>query len=1126
MTLFRLFLFIFILVAVAAVLLFVTNGYGAAMTLAWLLTFAIITWPRDQGPRIFSAFVLTAVILVFVSLKAPDQVFESLFFGLASLVERVFGEEPATGLFNWLEQRSEAGLLPNGELDLFKLFGQVSLLAAYLVGAFFFAPLYRFVVRPLGIGGLERETVVIAFLRKPAVRVAFAAVFLSCLLIVMLVPRVSNAMSEGWALPFPVFGPTGSPEHIADKLFGLIWAPVVILCAELFAAGSNTSSGLDPLAKLLRSAGRDPKLRAEDAFNDLTRRFGPPALLIDFALPSVQEESKPLAKEDIETNTATGSNSLRWAQEIMLDRLNLDLPVTEAFRSELEKVQSTLNKNDTKDLLLFEDALSFQRLDIFATILRALRDKGMGVLVLSSRENLQIVSRHIKEAETRINSAMGSHWQRLSLGEMPRVNDAVLYGTVEELNPREFRKGEIYDGFLARLGGVMIFDAQTIDFTLLYDRIGLLRDALGEEYERLLITVQGGPMFDFDQWVGRPLFRDGRVTRVNLKQAQSGKRFVTVWNPDPGLTDDFHDAVSDLMPAGARDVPMLMAPQLVIAEHNLATAIHDPAGNEQLKAWTDARDRVSLSKARLNIGLTNVARDAVKRQKSDQEAAILVRDDGNLAATLMRDPVGDRVDDALVQIVTRPSDPFRDVVVGALQDHARDRHRDEFTMPALKKYLPRVPNEPAGLRDALRYIASRFLAADQNRISESELRKIIEERLRLIPLVAAMTDLETKARLKIDADAASLTHWFKRVFNETIPFIDASSRHHQRRIQATQTEPLGRIVAGEVNKVFLILDLDKPVMTLPKQDQGLTYEAGGLINFGRPRRSDRTLDNAVMEDTGITSHRLERAGDDFRLTPSGGQSGAVDHPHQMAFERHYSIGNVSLTGQNDSTRQLVFVPMFAQCKRHSPRMHDMARPETLPVEISDPYTPEWLAQFGCVLFARPGDENANAPSIALALALTLDTVLSRKFPSIAPRLAVVSPNLVPPNTTDIDTEDADDETTLQIDLTYLPPSIGRLELVDKARENIAACVRYKDRELAEGDRIELMIIEDADHSLGVIGILKNELDDIKSDLFEVWKDLLEHCAAQNACPYTKPKLGLRPDYARALALLTRGRDDD
>ena len=949
-------------------------------------------------------------------------------------------------------------------------------LAVYIIGLFGVTSVLEVVRRGLKLYG-NRGTGIAEFEDRVQMRLGTLGVHWSCgmiwagiLGVMMALPRISDQITS-WLGDLENLGEIGAYYQ------GILWMGPALLFGELFAAGRPTE----------KQTAQSPAKRRKRRISQIADRTEAlyKNLLSVFSLMGIEEGTQKIEEPIFEKQRSD------WVASVMAGRAAQGLKTGAPLEAALREIDRALARKDGLRGVILQDDLSAQKLDILASILREFRSRGLSLLVISSAPRLTAIVEFFREAEARINSALASFWRPFSGTDDWPTYDVVVYSTLEELSTEDFRidHSPHFAAFLARLGGVFILDAHTLDFTLLGQKINLIDDIVLNPSRRkadYFICVQGARMMDFEEGIRRVL--PGASTYLGLEGLPHGqapgdqsRTFKAIFDP---LTVPEASVRAQLKEANnSEDLPKTAAVLKFLDTEKAQSALLDPMNIEILQGW----QRLCRDLATSQIDRTRVIDDLPKPVPLEGEIApevVMVRDTGNLASFYTGHPRGHAPNPGIVLAFADPG-PYNRMLKAEIE--RIQANPEKVLNRSLDRYLPRIPASPVGFQDTFRYLAARFLAAPNNTLAEEEIRRVIEEGLADL-LAAGLRDTTEDAapQLFFNVDVDGLSRWFTKVFGQSPDFVKQPSQYHRREIRCRDETFLRHLVTGGH---YRISATDDNELVLPVGDEGLTFADGSVVNAFNTR------------------YTFQRSGEGYKLDTSQAINQNLDVSPREIFARRYRIEDVDLCGDLRNYKASPLLRFFAQVERVSTRRFERRGSAWRQVEeLTSGKAHKWFAPGLLLRFpVREGDE-IEPPAAAMALGLTLSTFLEQKFTSVSHRLPVLLPQVDVLGTPDAD--------------SGFSPEIGRLELGDLARE-----ILFEKEIQGAKASVDLILLEEADHALGVLQAIQNNVNSDEVDIMPVWRDLLAHCQTEvenGMTPYQMAELGdLRPDFKGALNLLER-----
>ena len=975
---------------------------------------------------------------------------------------------------------------------------QFLLLLAYIVAAWVFIKLVSVTYRLLPYRGqswLDRENELWQdFLEKIGVRMAIgtaAACIGLCYSLIPLIVEHELFVSKSGRI---------DPTFSGHLLYSIPWVGMAIFGFEVL--------GTDNLRKRQSEAKTDKKIFDFDKlFKRLNSEFGSGAILGSGAIPAdnaMQEcprSSRPgwvaeLEREFSDKNSNSGEHGVQ---------------VTEVLAAELAKIEEQLRSQEPAPVII-EESLTEQKLAIFASILRHCRDRGKSSLVILDYKKVDGVVEGLRKAESELNHPIAAEWHRISTNSTPRFPDCVLFGTVDEIDEQLFAVSQHYQPgsaagrlrpVLDRLGTVLILEVQSIDIAQVGLKLELLRRSVGEaKFRSLNFVAQAEEMESFSDGISNTLFRrklNQSPIKVRLAPSREFKKRVIVWDYDVNKRENYKQA--------DRSQPMFCGPMAAIAASE-AAIIHIAKDRE---AGFPHGKYVSAKVEAVPSG----------RNNNGLPAVYMERDQGNLATALAREMTGARHGGALLNILSEPS-PFRSQLLSVIRGENGDIAEAVGNKEVLKPFVPKVPDAVGGLREVMRTLAYAFLAAPGQKLTEQEIRTIIEGFKKYNCMFSDTVQIENGKlrKFEIEVLASSLTRLFHKTTGVQVVLNETIEENYQRSIEAAHREQLNQVAHGNVIEVQCGSD----VLRFPEADEGLDFSNDVHVVLNR------------------TPYRMNKTWGRRGYTLISDKSNQYwDNAGRYVYSRNYEINNVHLIGaMRQSWYTVGLVHMDVRRKtvgRHF--VHSAPGKTTHTGETLREIEHDWFAQAAVMRFrlthreaneadteaANSSGEHKTAKSSVSAheskiclvntMCITLQDVLKQKFPSVAHRLAVASPQ----GRQALSRRPGDPAglagiCCIDIERTQLEIIRHHFEL-----QHIGENLTDIDHE-EENDIVELFVIEDSDSDLGVVWHLRQSAGNRPEGVLRTWIDFLEYCANAPVDPYGRNrKFGFQMNYESAFSIV-------
>ena len=1087
-----------VLLLAIAVLFLIGFAAGSLAILALFVVLVCYAQRSFADPirHVWSAVLFLALVLAlafaFPVRDLANALAEGLFWvadGLDALLAPWFETNLALGLEAFLMWPIDG--MGNGAA-VFVLFAmQTALALLYLFAGTAITAVWNLLRRAMGKRDApsldERYAAILLALAKPGFRGMFlAAAFATALVVAVYLGLLMNDLAPAWLRV---------PAEVRTVALSVLWIGPLVFFIEMYKAGKVTSALLDDDARQDAAAVKLGTL--EWLEHDLMSE-SPAGTLIGYG--RVLRDPK---QETVHTGDGVADTG-GWRAEIAAELSTAGyavLPELDRSLAEIEKALDLADKSGQPEpqkegsAVLIQETLTEQKLLILSAMVRFFRDRGRAVLVLADQTRIGHIAHRLQDAEATISTAVASSWHRLAaLGNKP-ANDCILYGAPEEIDERMFqteegdRLGHQLTEALDRLGAVFVLEAHAIDMAQLQIKLQLLRSSLGgSTFEETFVLVQSEPMDALQESLRNGSLHGHRWPEISLSpKGDTTSRMVIV------------DYATDRETAyGAETGAPMVAWHLARVErHGHGITLLDEPELELKNSWLRLWDRIPGSERRTPPqDKPPLAFEAIPQDRDAPFGphVFIERDDGNLATCLMRDLASPRLGqnaepvaiDALNIVLSEPS-PYRDFMLSALGaggSAGGDLSAQMFDSYAVRRFLPRAPDLAEGPGEVLRMLLFRFLAARKQELTEDEIKEVLRNK----KLVLEDHTTGRQQDFIIGTNAVDLTDAFKRVFGADVPFEDRPPEHYRRMVRATSIRELQAIVhQGQLGVPIGAADsLRQQYFSVA--DEGLVFSTGTRLVMERQAY--------VFDKIGPDRYRLKAATDDATMF--------IDDVPRDAFSKTYHLCSIEL-----SERQISLLPrrssgmVFFRADRAS---HMHYRLNLLdPAQVEDKgkashRRDNWFCQTMAFRFAV---EEAEAEDTARALCLTLQHLLRKKFPNVAPRVSVVSPQANPPAGAS----------------ARLLAEIAAVEIGEATHEALRTSLRFTSED--HGDRlmsIELLVIEDADHSLGVASSLK--YSEGEGGILKLWEDFLSYCANASEDPFAY--LAGRddaPDYAAAYRAL-------
>ena len=895
-------------------------------------------------------------------------------------------------------------------------------------------------------GYKERLGVITRWLKKPAVRAYLLTWWVMGIALLLAHVFFVEVMAGfytwlyGYIVPN---GPAVTRIHVVDALLGFPWTVAILVALDLWLVKLLQDGTLQSPLQLWTSYRKSPSLEAAQK-----------------ALQAFGTDEKGLVLSQARTRRA--KQGLPPDRRVTIDpwqtELTEELNQSNYQPSDMQKetIGRISRALDDRKPILLEETLTDLKLVIIASIIRRARDRGESILLLVEPDRLADLSKRLQDAELVIGSLMASNWHRLTNHNRPRSGETILYGTVDELEAVHFTSVESGDNsstfghFIARLGCVIVLEAQAIDFSQLRLKLLLLKYRLGDAHmKEVQFVIQSQPMCNLNDSLTNAIFGGSGPEVVSVADHQSQTTWVTVFDVDGTKRDRMArvsgDSPGDSFAYARPAIASLNALQLSVS-------ILDIGAREPIKAWRELNEalRDPTGETALKTAPISVVGVPGSETSDTGTAVFLMNDGGNLSSALMRD-LGSRGESEVLYLILSESNAYRDFIMASLK--GKDVAQFYMQKQANAPFLAVFPDRPFFLREVLVMLAYRFRVARDRRLLETEVDQLLTEQFNAKPLMSNTEILEPVGNDMVGAGGNftlvanrpdRIQHVFMRLFGVTLVFRRGRDELRRNCLDcAGFEEQLEKIIKGRTVSVS---------------------QAGGGLEFRLPAadvglklapQSPLAIENSYFTVSSAGPGRLE-----LEVSTSGLKHLGV--MRREVFVRNYQITGAFMLHRPDVTiqGQFTFLAAHLDMQRKSVARHSYVEgTEEATALIGQPPTHKWVAFAGLLTFSCASPRKV---AVTVALMLTLETVLRHRFPAVAHRISVGS---------------ADIDARLQ---QRLRPELARVS--QAASVEAMAFLHPRD------DEIRIIVIEDADHSLGIV----TELD--KAEVTEAWRAFVCHCA--------------------------------
>lgn len=711
--------------------------------------------------------------------------------------------------------------------------------------------------------------------------------------------------------------------------------------------------------------------------------------------------------------------------------------------------------------VLIPEELAKAHLAVLAELIQSCHDHGGVVLVIAPSWTLGRVRRALEAAGEKDWTDITQRWVDLTEGPLDSAQQYnVVFASDEVLEPRLLSRAQKDPGVqrvLTMLRMVVVLDFHLLEAAMLRLRLRRLRWLTQEqtvrvvcqsEYRESLLTAVGNTF--------APLTAN-RFQAFEVAVTHPATRHLVVWNNDwPTL-----EALFEHEHEGVPDQPIELAPLLARmarkSDFQVEPAFIDAAGRWDQAVWD-----------RLIPGFISTS---VSNYPGRDVLCMIVEDRGNLIDAVLQYRNYHGVDKYILMVVSRRY-ALRDWFLSLLKEN------DKFLNPL----RPIAPDPQGGLTEVAMILAAEFQFSARP-VPQSKVISLFEE-----------VKPATAEAFGLFPTQAGLDRLFKRVNGpeQGLSTEPKPDRHHDINFVRPPGIPAPR------EPLLSIATEEAPGLHLAPGDHGLRYAQGTTLhNGGRvyqisqvdiDHRQKIRATNAQAALPSRTSYLFHR------------QYAVSFEPGHVVLETGGQLQNNAVVGI-DHRRAALRGEIDRLTGAIAPIDETSTSPITAPWRATDiRATPRHVAMllWRLELSELQADSNLlggdRAAATAFTLAATLQDVLSSLFPTHAHRIAVVSPQAGPCVNAAIQPMDAATDAQIErFPIDFYPRLVERLppKSTNRPRNNPAIDAASVERAItamlagagrtdatedpdAPRQILDLLVIEDSDHDLGVVHALDND----------------------------------------------------
>jgi hypothetical protein len=856
---------------------------------------------------------------------------------------------------------------------------------------------------------------------------------------------------------FKLFGFNPGADRLATYLGTHAAIPVVaviILMASMVAPFGRRGKRVDPVAADPAPALRKPKVRL--MFDEFRKRQ---AVKYSAHLPRREDNrlsSQPFRTEIEEIPHLRGVVARRKSVNDVV-RLSECFEALNGYDRHV-----TDPKGKVPPCLFVEDTLLDFKLIPLAMMAARHLELGRTVLIISAK-------RRLAGLKDRFGFALTDFLGQSSFVE--GMDEPAIYSGAPRILYSEPATiiDRLTDGsqhpFFRDLGLVLVLDGHLLDVLELGRmRRALTRVQLSDGARLAQLVFQSEPVENQRAALSNTLLTDRErqesTIQTTLVTQPGAAQNVLVWDYSKSEREGFGKTGEAL---DVTDKPLFWPPARDWRQEGAPLQVIDEAGDEDRESWTGLKQS-SLESS--NFEVNPIGRYLAHGSYIGWEnAGFVERDNGNLASALVRDVAAPGKGESLIQILSDPV-PAREMILARVRAKQGSEIGFEDQKTLVTGYLPALPDTVKGIREMLQEIATEFLVTPDG-VDARVLLGIVQGclmRFDQMEFRFGANGNETGDDLKHVVSAEQLNRLFERVggmrpFSGKHPLDHPEESH---RVVCDDLRGMYRVAFGEGLRARGI-----PDFVLPRVDYGQSYHRdarisynGQLFNISAVEPGLGTFSAAVVRsDAGIDGRRKWVFGKAYAL------SGAK--PGQPHLTRH--LGSCFLLA--DFTRTVRFKAEQARIEPGS-----KARPS----QITPPIRHDGKLAEG-VYLRLPAGKSGQVEQVAKALCLSLMDIIDLKFPAVAHRVAVLSPQVSGQHSLDSSFEEI------------------RLCRLEHAHEDVIGMLRNhvadpSEKSVPSQQWIDLLLIEDSDGTLGVADALDKAIRAPGSlgtgSLFALWREHL------------------------------------
>lgn len=732
--------------------------------------------------------------------------------------------------------------------------------------------------------------------------------------------------------------------------FGLLWGASRVVVVKGAAAASPPAS--EPA----------PRKRIQDLFDEYVERYKGVLLYPDAVRPEFV--GAPDSKADASTMIGRILGAAQWLGYARLDDMR------QALDGILAGFWKELADDELAKCPIFEESLTFLHFILFAELVLSCQDRGGSTLLLAPEASLERIEDQLRRA---LSIHFAGYTQRIWNGDSePQWIYDVLIVSPERIEADILARDDasIRDA-LDRLELVIVLDYQNIDASLLRIRLARLRRLVGKR--TLGVVCQSEPRAGLQSKLANTISVLMPVTpeRVEIAGRSNAERYWLFWANDRGTLRELLQSELEQDDQRQRPLEVVSLTLIRALRQNYSAVFFDTLGRVHRAAWTDALANVPVpdrTRRFLDAGW--------QRFPDEGDRVVVIEDLFNVLAASRKNMNFMHHGDCLTHVVSH-NYPMRGFLLDKLRQEAKKAaNRPEGWSRLGETYSPIAANPTGGPMELAIDLATEFIQV--GRVKQRDIEARYGEILR-----GGVTDT-----LEIAPTKRGLENLFahQRDFRPEIMVTETFGHETEFEIKIE-----GRPHLEPGFLVPVLLGPARRIAFVDQQDEGLTFVKGSMLQIrGYWYEVMQVSDNEIsvqyaelpdthrplylfarqyvikfeprltfLEDKAVPAAAMGRPVHDLRLLLRGTyerQTVAMALANEISFDLHR--GWESVRTLKFSSNASIMLVRFALAANH----------------------PQ-IAKLDAASFSR----------LAFTLAATLQDTLKSFFPTLSPRLAVLSP---------------------------------------------------------------------------------------------------------------------------------------